>query len=475
MTKRIQYYGRDNNEHALLTFKSYCCDRLQKMKVEEVASPDSTKKKTYPLYLWVLVAIIMGAIFGFLDAKHAINLKLLGDGFVNLIKMLIAPIIFFTVVLGIAGTSSLRKVGRVGGKALIYFEVVSTLALILGLFVVNTMKPGSGFHVDPASLDAKAVANYATKAGEQSFQDFVLHIIPKNFIGAFTSEGSLLQVLLLAALFGFAIQKMGRTGKFILKFIEKCAAAFFHMMNAVMKLAPVGAFGAMAFTIGKYGTSALGPLALLMGSFYLTCALFIVCVLGTIAMLMRFNIFKFLIYIKEELLTVLGTSSSESALIPLMRKLEKLGCSRSVTGLVLPAGYSFNLDGTNIYLAMAALFIAQAMDIDLTLTQQVTLLGVAMLTSKGASGVTGAGFVTLAATLAVIPSLPVAGLALILGIDRFMSEARSITNFIGNGVATIVVSRWENELNHEQLKTELGRSLNKKETLIEKIPEDMDF
>jgi aerobic C4-dicarboxylate transport protein len=355
------------------------------------------------------------------------------------------------VVLGIAGAGDMKKVGRVGGKALLYFEVVSTFALAIGLVVMNVLRPGDGFNVDPATLDAKAVSTYAKAAGEQSSIDFVLHIIPKTFTDAFTGSGDLLQVLLVAILFGYAMVHMGKSQKMVHMFIEEASHIFFAMMNAIMKLAPLGAGGAMAFTIGKYGVAALKPLAFLMGSFYLTCLLFIIVVLGIIGKLVGFSIFRFVFYIKDELLTVLGTSSSESALVPLMRKLEKLGCSKSVVGLVVPSGYSFNLDGTNIYLTMAALFVAQALNIELTLTQQLTMLGVAMLTSKGASGVTGAGFITLAATLAVVPTIPVAGLALILGIDRFMSEARALTNFIGNGVATVVVAHWEKELDRDAM------------------------
>ncbi len=404
------------------------------------------KKLTGHLYFWVLLAIFAGGLFGHFNPGAAVKLKPLGDGFISLVKMLISPVIFCTVVLGIAGAGDMKKVGRVGGKALLYFEVVSTLALAIGLIVMHVLQPGSGFNVDPKTLDAKAVANYAKVAGDQSTVDFILHIIPKTFTDAFTGSGDLLQVLLVAILFGYSMMHMGKAGQMVHLFIEECSHIFFAMMGAIMKLAPLGAGGAMAFTIGKYGVGALGPLAALMGSFYLTCALFVIIVLGTIAAFTGFNILRFLGYIKEELLTVLGTSSSESALVPLMNKLEKMGCSRSVVGLVVPSGYSFNLDGTNIYLTMAALFVAQALNIELTMTQEFTMLGVAMLTSKGASGVTGAGFITLAATLAVVPSVPVAGLALILGIDRFMSEARAITNFIGNGVATVVVSRWEKEL-----------------------------
>ena len=414
------------------------------------------KRLTSHLYFWVLLAILAGGTLGYFDAATAVTLKPLGDGFIALVKMLISPVIFCTVVLGICGAGDMKKVGRVGGKALIYFEVVSSLALVLGLIVMNFLRPGDGFNVDPKTLDAKAVANYAKAASEQSSVDFVLHIIPKTFTDAFTGSGDLLQVLLVAILFGYSIIHLGKAGQQVHNFIEECSHIFFAMMNTIMKAAPLGAGGAMAFTIGKYGIGALKPLAELMGSFYLTCILFVVIVLGSIAALVGFNIFRFVLYIKEELLTVLGTSSSESALVPLMNKLERLGCSKSVVGLVVPSGYSFNLDGTNIYLTMAALFVAQALNIDLSLTQQLTILGVAMLTSKGASGVTGAGFITLAATLAVVPSIPVAGLALILGVDRFMSEARALTNFVGNGVATVVVSNWEKELDHATLKEQLG-------------------
>lgn len=409
------------------------------------------KRLTGQLYFWVLVAILAGGLLGYFDPKAGTSLKPLGDGFIALVKMLIGPVIFCTVVLGIAGAGDMKKVGRVGGKALIYFEVVSTLALGIGLIVMHVIRPGQGFNVDPQTLDTKAVANYATAASQQSTVDFLLHIIPKTFTDAFTGSGDLLQVLLLAILFGYAMMRMGNVGKPVHRFIEDASHIFFAMMGTIMKLAPLGAGGAMAFTIGKYGIGALKPLVSLMLSFYLTCILFILIVLGTIAAFAGFNIVRFILYIKEELLTVLGTSSSESALVPLMGKLERMGCSKSVVGLVVPAGYSFNLDGTNIYLTMAALFVAQALNIDLTFGQEVTLLGVAMLTSKGASGVTGAGFITLAATLAVVPSIPVAGLALILGIDRFMSEARALTNFIGNGVATVVVSKWENELDREKM------------------------
>ncbi len=407
------------------------------------------------LYLRVLMAIVAGGLFGYLAPSKAVALKPLGDGFIALIKMLIGPVIFCTVVLGIAGAGDMKKVGRVGGKALLYFEAVSTLALAIGLIVVNVLRPGAGFNVDPRSLDPAAVSSYTKAASEQSTVDVALHIIPRTFTDAFTGSGDLLQVLLVAVLFGYAMLRMGSAGDPVHRFIESASGIFIAMMNAIMQLAPIGAGGAMAFTIGRYGVRALAPLAALMGSFYVTCLLFIFVVLGTIGALVGVNIVRFLLYIRDELLTVLGTSSSEAGLVPLMNKLERLGCSKSVVGLVVPSGYSFNLDGTNIYMTMAAMFVAQALNIELTIWQQLTLLGVAMLTSKGASGVTGAGFITLAATLAVVPSVPVAGLALILGIDRFMSEARALTNIIGNGVATLVVSRWEGELDRAVLTREL--------------------
>lgn len=413
------------------------------------------KRVTEHLYFWVLLAIVAGGTLGYVSPSTGVALKPLGDGFIALVKMLISPIIFCTVVLGIAGAGDMKKVGRVGGKALLYFEVISTFALAIGMLVGNILKPGAGFNADPATLDAKAVADYAKIAATQTTTDFLLHLIPRTFFDAFTGSGDLLQVLFIAVLFGYAMTHMGAVGGAVHQVIEGASKLFFAMMGTLMKVAPIGAGGAMAFTIGRYGVAALRPLAMLMGSFYLTCFLFVIVVLGTVAALTGFNIVRFILYIKDELLTVLGTSSSETALVPLMTKLERLGCSKSVVGLVIPSGYSFNLDGTNIYLTMAALFVAQALNIELTLRQQVTVLGVAMLTSKGASGVTGAGFITLAATLAVVPSIPVAGLALILGVDRFMSEARSLTNFVGNGIAAIVVSKWEGELDREKLTREL--------------------
>jgi aerobic C4-dicarboxylate transport protein len=403
------------------------------------------------MYFWVVIAILLGGLLGYTAPHVAVKLKPLGDGFIALVKMMITPVIFCTVVLGITGAGDMKKVGRVGAKALVYFETISTLALIIGLAVMHLIQPGKGFNVDPATLDAKAVATYAQKASEQSMVDFLLHLIPKTFTDAFTGGGDILQVLLVAILFGYSILHLGKAGQAVHHFIHECSQIFFSMMSTIMKLAPLGAGGAMAFTIGKYGIAALKPMLALMGTFYLTCLIFVLVVLGLVARLTGFSILRFVSYIKEELLTVLGTSSSESALVPLMDKLEKLGCSKSVVGLVVPSGYSFNLDGTNIYLTMAALFVAEALNIDLTLGQELSILLVGMLTSKGASGVTGAGFITLAATLAIVPDIPVAGLALILGIDRFMSEARALTNFIGNGVATIVVSKWEGELDHTQL------------------------
>jgi len=409
------------------------------------------KKPFYKvLYVQVLIAIVLGVLLGVFYPELGTAMKPLGDGFIKLIKMIIAPVIFCTVVAGIAGMQDMKKIGRVGGKALLYFEVVSTFALAIGLIVANVAKPGAGFNVDPAHLDSSSIAQYTTDAHAQTTTEFIMHIIPTTFVDAFAT-GNILQVLLVAILFGFALSMMGERGRPVTKFIDDISHVIFGIVNIIMKVAPLGAFGAMAFTIGKYGIASLLPLAKLMGSFYLTCALFIFIVLGAIAKFTGFSIFKFIKYIKEELLIVLGTSSSESALPNLMRKLERLGCSKPVVGLVVPTGYSFNLDGTNIYMTMAALFVAQATNTDLTLTQELTILLVAMLTSKGASGITGAGFITLAATLAVVPTIPVAGMALILGIDRFMSEARALTNFIGNGVATVVVSKWENELDSKRM------------------------
>lgn len=408
------------------------------------------------LYFQVIVAIIIGILLGHFQPTLGSSMKPLGDGFIKLIKMIIAPIIFCTVVIGIASMGDVKKVRRVGGKALLYFEVVSTVALTIGLIIMNFFRPGSNMNVDVSSLDPASVANY-TKAASSNhgFADFLLNIIPSTVVDAF-AKGDILQVLFFSVLFGFALSALGPQGKKLLTIIEDISQVFFKIINIIMRFAPLGAFGAMAFTIGNYGLKSLGPLAELMGTFYLTCLLFIFVVLGAISKYIGFNILDFITYIKDELLIVLGTSSSESVLPRIMHKLEDLGCSKSVVGLVIPTGYSFNLDGTSIYLTMAALFVAQATNTDLTLLQQLTILAVLMLTSKGASGVTGSGFVTLAATLSVVPTIPVAGLALILGIDRFMSEARALTNLIGNGVATLAISKWENELNYDKLNAELN-------------------
>ncbi len=402
------------------------------------------------LYLQVLCAIAIGAALGHFYPDTATSFKPLGDGFIKLIKMMIAPIIFCTVVTGIANMENLKKVGRVGGKALIYFEVVSTIALLIGLTVINIWQPGAGMNVDPATLDAKQVASYTTAAKSQGTVEFLLNIIPVTLVDAF-AKGEILQVLLFAVLFGFALSISGESGRAVTRLIEQISHGLFVVVGFIMKVAPLGAFGAMAFTVGKYGIGALTQLAQLMGAFYLTCVIFILGVLGLIAGLTGFSILRFIAYIKEELLIVLGTSSSETVLPRMMAKMERLGCSRSVVGLVIPTGYSFNLDGTSIYLTMAAIFIAQATNIPLSLGDQLALLAVLMLTSKGAAAVTGGGFVTLAATLSATSAVPVAGLTLILGIDRFMSEARALTNLIGNGVATVVVARWENELDRVQL------------------------
>ncbi|MDD3352994.1 dicarboxylate/amino acid:cation symporter [Zoogloea sp.] len=428
------------------------------------------KKPFYKvLYVQVLFAIVCGVLLGYFEPRLGVDLKPLGDGFIKLVKMIIAPVIFCTVVHGIAGMQDMKKVGRVGGKALLYFEVVSTLALAIGLVVANVAQPGAGFNADVSTLDTKAIEGYTAKAHAQSTTEFVLGIIPATFVDAF-AKGDILQVLLLAILFGFSLAAMGDKGKPVFDFVEQISHVMFGIVNTVMKLAPLGAFGAMAFTIGKYGVASLVPMAKLMGAFYLTCGLFVFIVLGAIARYTGFSIVKFIKYIREELLIVLGTSSSESALPKLMHKLEKMGCSRSVVGLVVPTGYSFNLDGTNIYMTMAALFIAQATNTDLTLGQQLTILVVAMLTSKGASGITGAGFITLASTLAVVPTIPVAGMALILGIDRFMSEARALTNITGNAVATVVISASENELDRERMALALDGKLDEEVAAVPELP-----
>ncbi|UHS59389.1 dicarboxylate/amino acid:cation symporter [Agrobacterium vaccinii] len=402
------------------------------------------------LYFQVIVAIIAGIALGHFNPQLGEQLKPLGDGFIRLVKMIIAPVIFLTVATGIAGMNDMKKVGRVAGKAMIYFLTFSTLALIIGLIVANVVQPGAGMNIDPATLDGSAVATYAAKAHEQSITGFLMNIIPTTIVGAF-ADGDILQVLFFSVLFGISLGIVGDRGKPVVDFMHALMYPIFKLVAILMKAAPIGAFGAMAFTIGKYGISSVTNLAMLIGTFYFTSILFVVVVLGAVCRYNGFSIFALIRYIKEELLLVLGTSSSEAALPGLMSKMEKAGCKRSVVGLVIPTGYSFNLDGTNIYMTLAALFIAQATGIHLSFGEQILLLLVAMLSSKGAAGITGAGFITLAATLSVVPSVPVAGMALILGIDRFMSECRALTNFVGNAVATIVVARWEGELDEAQL------------------------
>jgi aerobic C4-dicarboxylate transport protein len=402
------------------------------------------------LYVQVLIAIVVGVFIGHLFPDLGKALKPLGDGFIALIRMMIAPVIFCTVVHGIASMGDLRRVGRVGVKTLFYFEAVSTLALLLGLLVGELVHPGAGFNIDPHTLDAKAVASYVTRAKEEGIVAHLMAIIPDSYIGAL-ARGDLLQVLLVAILSGFAIAYMGPAGEPVTAAIDKAARVFFGIIRIIVKVAPIGAFGAMAFTVGAFGLGSLLNLAALIATFYLTSILFVVVVLGAIARFTGFSIFRFIAYIKDELLIVLGTSSSETALPQLMQKMERLGSSRAVVGLVVPTGYSFNLDGTNIYMTLATLFLAQATNTHLTIWQELGILVIAMITSKGASGVTGAGFVTLAATLAIVPDIPIASLAILVGIDKFMSECRALTNIIGNGVASVVISRWEGELDAAKL------------------------
>jgi aerobic C4-dicarboxylate transport protein len=414
------------------------------------------RKRLYrSLYFQVLVAVVLGILLGYLAPETGAAMKPLGDGFIRLIKMIIAPVIFCTVVVGIAGMEDMKRVGRTGVYALLYFEVVSTLALIIGLVIVNVLKPGADMHVDPASLDAGAVAAYAGPGKMTGPADFLLDIIPATVVGAFAS-GNILQVLLFALLFGFALHALGGRAAAVFGFIEKLSQVLFGIVGIIMRLAPIGAFGAMAFTIGKYGLGTLFSLAKLMGGFYATCLVFVFLVLGGIARLTGFRIWQFIRYIREELLIVLGTSSSEAVLPRMLARMESAGASKSVVGLVIPTGYSFNLDGTSIYLTMAAVFIAQATDTPMTLGQQLALLAVLLVTSKGAAGVTGSGFIVLAATLSAVGEVPVAGLALILGIDRFMSEARALTNLVGNGVATLVVARWCGELDTGRMRAALA-------------------
>jgi aerobic C4-dicarboxylate transport protein len=422
------------------------------------APPHAAKPWYKILYVQVLIAILLGIVVGTLWPSLATNdwIKALGDGFIKLIKMVIAPIIFCTVVSGISHIDDARKVGRVGIKALVYFEIVSSFALVIGLAMGNLVQVGHGLAAHP---DAAAVASYVKQAEAQKSVDFVLNIIPDSVVGAL-ARGDILQVLLFAILFGFALMALGERGHKLRDIIDDTSHAVFGVIAIVMKAAPLGAFGAMAYTIGKYGAAALGNLVGLIALFYVTAALFVIIVLGLIARIVGFNIFKFLAYIKDELLIVLGTSSSESALPQLMEKLERLGCSKSVVGLVVPTGYSFNLDGTNIYMTLATLFIAQALGVDLSFGQQITILVVAMLTSKGASGVTGAGFITLAATLTVVNPALVPGMAIVFAVDKFMSEVRALTNITGNGVATVFVSWWEGELDHERLHANLNQSID---------------
>jgi aerobic C4-dicarboxylate transport protein len=428
------------------------------------------------LYFQVIAAIVIGVLLGHFYPQTGEAMKPLGDGFIKLIKMVIAPIIFCTVVVGIAGMEDMKKVGKTGGLALMYFEIVSSVALIVGLLIINVVKPGVGMNIDAASLDTKGIAAY-TKPGQMaSTTEFLLNVIPNTVVDAF-AKGEILQVLLFAVLFGFALHKFGGRGTLVFDFIEKFSHVLFSIVGYIMKVAPIGAFGAMAFTIGKYGVGSLMQLGQLMATFYVTCVIFIFVVLGAIARFHGFSIWKFIKYIKEELLIVLGTSSSESVLPRMMTKMENLGARKSVVGLVIPTGYSFNLDGTSIYLTMAAVFIAQATNTPMTIGQQITLLLVLLLTSKGAAGVTGSGFIVLAATLSAVGHVPVAGLALILGIDRFMSEARALTNLIGNGVATVVVAKWTGDLDtarmREVLNNETAVDADEPEAVLDRVEHHM--
>jgi len=419
-------------------------------------TPPEPRRKPFYASLWVQVAIAMvvALALGYFSPARAVAMKPLGDAFIRMITMIITILIFCTVVTGIAGMQDLKKVGRVGGKALLYFEIVSTVALVVGLIVGNVVRPGSGFNVNPASLDAKAVADYAGQAKAQSVTEFLMHIVPTTVTDAF-AKGDILQVVFVSILFGFALSSAGPRAKPIVGLLESLTHIVFRVVNILMRFAPIGAFGAMAFTIGKYGLASLGPLAKLIATFWVTSILFVLIVLGTICWAAGFNIVKFLLHIKEEILLVLATSSSETAIPTLMEKLEKLGCSRSLVGLVVPTGYTFNTDGSSLYMTLAALFVAQATNTHLTLLDQLTIFSVATLTSKGASGVQGASFIALVATLSVIPTIPVAGVALILGIDRFMSMFRALVNMIGNGVATLVVALWERELDQKELRARL--------------------
>ncbi|MDU8265846.1 dicarboxylate/amino acid:cation symporter [Pseudomonas syringae] len=429
----------------------------------------TTRQPIYKsLYFQVIVAIVIGILIGHFYPDTGKALKPLGDVFIKLIKMVIAPIIFCTVVSGIAGMQNMKSVGKTGGYALLYFEIVSTIALLIGLIVVNVVQPGAGMNIDVSTLDASKIAAYVTAGQDQSIVGFILNVIPNTIVGAF-ANGDILQVLMFSVIFGFALHRLGSYGKPVLDFIDRFAHVMFNIINMIMKLAPIGAFGAMAFTIGAYGVSSLVQLGQLMICFYITCVLFVVLVLGAICRAHGFSVFKLVRYIREELLIVLGTSSSESALPRMLIKMERLGAKKSVVGLVIPTGYSFNLDGTSIYLTMAAVFIAQATNTHMDITHQITLLLVLLLSSKGAAGVTGSGFIVLAATLSAVGHLPVAGLALILGIDRFMSEARALTNLVGNAVATVVVAKWVGELDTDKLQSELASGGS---AILETRPED---
>ncbi len=407
------------------------------------------------LHFQVLVAIVVGITLGYFQPSLGTSLEPLGSGFIKLIKMIIAPVIFCTVVTGIAGMEDLKSVGKVGGLAILYFEVVSTIALIIGLIVINVLQPGGGMNVDPATLDPTSIAKYTTSAHHQSIVEFLINVIPNSVIDAF-AKNEILQVLLFSVLFGFALHAIGDRGRPVFDFIDRLSTVLFGVVSIIMKVAPIGALGAMAFTVGSFGVKSLVPLVMLMGCFYATCIIFIFVVLGLIAYAHKFSIFRYLKYISEELFIVLGTSSSETVLPRMMHKMEAVGCRKSVVGLVIPTGYSFNLDGTAMYLTMAAIFIAQATNTHLTLTQQLSLLIVLMLTSKGAAAVTGGGFIVLAATLSATNAVPVAGLALLLGIDRFMSQARALTNLVGNGVATIVVAKWCKQIDEEKIREHLA-------------------
>ena len=449
----------ETNHYELITSLSEQTTTMEPLTSTQAVSPAPASGKL-PFYreLWVqvLLAIALAIILGYVNPARAIAMKPLGDAFIRVISMIITLIIFCTVVTGIAGMENLKKVGRVGGMALLYFEVVSTIALLIGLVVGNVVRPGSGFNVNVATLDAKAVADYAGQAKAQTVTDFLMHIIPTTVLDAF-AKGDILQVVFVSLLFGFALSAAGERSRPLVDVIDSLTRVVFNVAKILMKFAPIGAFGAMAYTVGRFGLASLGPLARLIGTFWLTSVLFVVIVLGAIAWAASFNIFRFLAYIKEEILLVLAVSSSEIAIPNLMAKLERLGCSKSLVGLVVPTGFTFNTDGTSLYMTMAALFVAQATNTHLTLTQQLTIFAVAVLTSKGASGVQGAAFIALVATLSVIPTIPVAGMALILGIDRFMSMFRATVNMIGNGVATVVLARWEGELKGEALKQKLAR------------------